>query len=132
MQTRRQARVDSAKTLAARHLFPYMGHIGAYLLVGGVDIKGPQLYYIHAHGNYALLPYATFGSGSLASMQILEAGYKDNMTEEACKLLCIEACKAGPLHDLGSGSSVDCLVIKKDGSVFTRGVWKIMDSCISE
>ena len=89
------------------------------------------MYYVHAAGNYALQPFATFGSGSIASMQILEAGYKDNLSEEECKQLCIEACKAGPIHDLGSGSQVDCLVIKKDSYVMNRGVWKVMDKEVS-
>ena len=54
------------------------------------------------------------GSGSLAAMGVFESTYKDNMTEEEAKNMCIKAIEAGVYHDLGSGSNVDVCVIKKD------------------
>jgi 20S proteasome subunit beta 2 len=54
------------------------------------------------------------GSGSLAAVSILETKYRDDLTLEEAKLLCIEAIEAGIIHDLGSGSNVDICVIKKD------------------
>ena len=53
------------------------------------------------------------GSGSLAAMGIMETEFKDKMTEEEAKTLCIKAIEAGIYHDLGSGSNVDICVIKK-------------------
>ena len=61
-------------------LFRYGGHIGAYLIMGGFDVKGPHVVYIHAGGNHAYLPFAAMGSGSLACISILEAKYRDGMT----------------------------------------------------
>ena len=29
----------------------YQGHIGTYLIMGGVDVTGPHLYEIAAHGS---------------------------------------------------------------------------------
>lgn len=39
----------------------YQGYIGAYLVVGGVDSTGPNLYTVHAHGSTDKLPYVSMG-----------------------------------------------------------------------
>lgn len=39
----------------------YQGHVGAYLVLGGVDSTGPHLYTVHAHGSSDKLPYVTMG-----------------------------------------------------------------------
>jgi 20S proteasome subunit beta 2 len=41
------------------------------------------------------------GSGSLAAVSVLETKYKDDMTREEAKQLCIEAIEAGIIYDLG-------------------------------
>lgn len=60
-------------------LFQYQGYIGAYLVLGGVDITGPNLYTVHAHGSTDKLPYVSMGSGSLAAMATFEDRYRPNM-----------------------------------------------------
>lgn len=62
--------------------FKYGGNLGTYLIVGGVDVKGPQLIECQNDGNQFALPYHTTGSGSLAAMAILESFYKDDLTRE--------------------------------------------------
>lgn len=54
-------------------LFRYQGHIGTYLIMGGVDITGPSLYEIAAHGSTSKVPFCTMGSGTLAAMSVLES-----------------------------------------------------------
>lgn len=44
LNTGKKARVVTALRRAKQHLFSYMGHVGAYLLIGGVDPTGPHLY----------------------------------------------------------------------------------------
>lgn len=39
----------------------YQGHVGASLVVGGVDRTGPQLYSVHPHGAYSRLPFTALG-----------------------------------------------------------------------
>ncbi len=58
----------------------YQGHVGAYLVIGGVDTTGAHLFTVHAHGSTDKLPYVTMGSGSLAAMAVFESGFKENMT----------------------------------------------------
>jgi 20S proteasome subunit beta 2 len=96
-----------------QHLFRYQGHIGAYLVVAGVDPTGVGLFTVHAHGSTDKLPYVTMGSGSLAAMAVFETQWKKNCTRDEAVHVCAEAIKAGIFNDLGSGSNVDVCVIEK-------------------
>ena len=44
------------------------------------------------------------------------------MTEEEAKQMCINAIEAGIYHDLGSGSNVDVLIIKKGKHTLHRNI----------
>lgn len=41
--------------------FRYQGHVGAALVLGGVDTTGPHLFTIHPHGSTDKLPYVSMG-----------------------------------------------------------------------
>ena len=47
------------------------------------------------------MPFVTLGSGSLNAISVLEAKYKDDLSENAGIDLVCEAIEAGILHDLG-------------------------------
>lgn len=97
LSTGRKPRVVTALTMLKQMLFRYVisiiyglmssklidyryqGHIGAALVLGGVDATGPHLFTIHPHGSTDKLPYVTMGSGSLAAMAVFESGWKPNM-----------------------------------------------------
>lgn len=112
LSTGSSTRIVTAVTMLKRRLFQYQGHISAYLVLGGVDVTGAHLYSVHAHGSTDKLPYVTMGSGSLAAMAVMEAGYKDGMTEAEGINLVSAAIRAGIFNDLGSGSNVDLTVIR--------------------
>jgi len=114
LSTGRTPRVVTVMTLLKQHLFRYQGHIGAYLVVAGVDPTGVGLFTVHAHGSTDKLPYVTMGSGSLAAMAVFESTWKKNCTKEEAIKVCSEAIMAGIFNDLGSGSNVDVCVIEKD------------------
>lgn len=94
----------------------YQGHIGAALILGGMDHTGPSLFTIYPHGSTDKLPYVTMGSGSLAAMAIFEAGWKPDMSREEAMELVKDAIEAGIFNDLGSGSNVDLTVITAKGA----------------
>jgi 20S proteasome alpha/beta subunit len=76
------SRIVSPDSSAIDHLaelFRYQGHVGAYLVLGGVDSTGAHLFTVHAHGSTDKLPYVTMGSGSLAAMAVFESAFKQNM-----------------------------------------------------
>lgn len=79
LNTGRECRVANAATLMSNYLFNYGGYIGAYLIVGGVDCKGPHIVSVSADGVQMYLPFFADGSGSLAASSILETTYHDDM-----------------------------------------------------
>lgn len=105
-----------AVTFAKQHLFQYQGHVGAYLIVGGVDKEGAHLEEIHAAGSSQPAPFLASGSGSLNALSVLEARWKPNLTLEECKKLVRDSIAAGVFNDLGSGNWIDLCIITKDGS----------------
>ena len=113
LSTGRSPRVATVMTMLKQHLFRYQGHIGAYLVVAGVDPTGVGLYTVHAHGSTDKLPYVTMGSGSLAAMAVFESTWSRDLDREGAIKICSEAIMAGIFNDLGSGSNVDVCVIEK-------------------
>jgi len=124
LSTGRKPRVVTAMTMLKQMLFRYQGHIGAALVLGGVDATGPQLFTIHPHGSTDKLPYVTMGSGSLAAMAVFESGWKPNMEREEALALVTAAISAGIFNDLGSGSNVDACVITADKTEMLRNFVK--------
>lgn len=107
-------------TLLKQHLFRYQGHVGAYLVVAGVDPTGAHLFTVHAHGSTDKLPYVTMGSGSLAAMSVFETQWKPHLSREEAVKLASDAIQAGIWNDLGSGSNVDVAVITKEKTTLMR------------
>lgn len=120
LSTGRKPRVVTCMTLLKQHLFRHQGHIGAYLVVAGVDPTGSHLFTVHAHGSTDKLPYVTMGSGSLAAMSVFETQWKRSMTRDDAVKLCSDAIQAGIWNDLGSGSNVDVAVITEEKTTLMR------------
>lgn len=112
LNTDTEARVSTAVTRLADHLFRYQGHVGAYLILGGVDVTGPHLVEIYANGAVETSPFMSLGSGSLAAISMLEAGYKEDMDQKEAEALVTRAISAGIMNDMGSGSNVDLAILK--------------------
>ena len=124
LSTGRKPRVVTVMTMLKQHLFRYQGHIGAYLVVAGVDPTGAHLFTVHAHGSTDKLPYVTMGSGSLAAMSVFETRWKPNLSRDEAVELTSEAIKAGIFNDLGSGSNVDVAIITTDKTTLLRNYIK--------
>lgn len=80
--TGKQVPVVAAIRMTKQHLFQYDGHIGAALIVGGVDSTGAYIYSIAPHGSTDKLQYTAMGSGCLAAISVLERGWKPDL--EVC------------------------------------------------
>ncbi|KAL9709926.1 proteasome core particle subunit beta 2 [Leucoagaricus gongylophorus] len=118
----RKPRVVTAMTMLKQMLFRYQGHVGAALVLGGVDSTGPHLFTIHPHGSTDKLPYVTMGSGSLAAMAVFESGWKANMNRQEALDLVFNAVSAGIFNDLGSGSNVDACIITAENTEMLRNI----------
>jgi len=124
LSTGRKPRVVTCMTLLKQHLFRYQGHIGAYLVVAGVDSTGTHLFTVHAHGSTDKLPYVTMGSGSLAAMSVFETQWRPKLTQEDAVKLCSDAIMSGIFNDLGSGSNVDVAIITSEKTTLKRNYIK--------
>ncbi|KAK4151677.1 proteasome subunit beta type 7 precursor [Chaetomidium leptoderma] len=124
LSTGRKPRVVTCMTMLKQHLFRYQGHIGAYLVVAGVDPTGTHLFTVHAHGSTDKLPYVTMGSGSLAAMSVFETQWKPSLTRDEAVKLCADAIESGIWNDLGSGSNVDVAIITPDKTTLRRNYIK--------
>jgi len=120
LHTGRQVPVVAANCMLKQYLFRYQGHVGAALVLGGVDKYGYHVFTIHPHGSSERLPYTTMGSGSLAAMSVLESRWKPEMELEDAKRLMRDAITSGITNDMGSGSNVDICVITKDGATLQQ------------
>lgn len=79
-----------------------------------MDPTGVHLFGCQAHGSTDKLPYMTLGSGSLAAMGVLECDFRVGMEkEEAMDLVC-RAVLGGVWNDLGSGGSVDLVIMENN------------------
>jgi 20S proteasome subunit beta 2 len=113
----REPKVVTAMTMLKQYLFRYQGHVGAALILGGVDCTGAHLYTIYPHGSTDRLPYVTMGSGSLNAMAVFEANFRPGMEKDEAVALVAQAIRAGIFNDLGSGSNVDVTVISSTEGV---------------
>uniref|UniRef100_A0A8C8RFE4 Proteasome beta subunit C-terminal domain-containing protein n=1 Tax=Pelusios castaneus TaxID=367368 RepID=A0A8C8RFE4_9SAUR len=120
LSTDRPPRVITACRFLKQKLFRYQGHIGASLILGGVDPTGPHLYSIHPHGSTSKVPFTSMGSGAAAAIAVLEDRFKPGMELAEGQELLAEAITAGILSDLGSGSNVDLCVITQGGAQILR------------
>lgn len=132
LNTGRVPRVVTAMTMLKQWLFRHQGHIGAALVLGGVDSSGAHLFTIAPHGSTDKLPYVTMGSGSLAAMAVFESSWKPNMERQDALNLVVEAISAGIFNDLGSGSNVDACIITKDHTETLRNYRKPNERVLKE
>lgn len=86
LNTNRTVPVVTASKMLSQMLFRYQGHIGAALVLGGVDHMGPHLYAVAPHGSCLPNEYTTMGSGSLAAMAVFESKYRPNMEVRIIKI----------------------------------------------
>lgn len=109
------SRVVAAHTLLKNRLYGSRGSCECALILGGVDSEGPALYQIHQHGSSDQTSFGSQGSGSMAALAVLESEWRQGLDLSAAKELVRDAIAAGIANDLGSGSSIDLMVIDSNG-----------------
>lgn len=114
LETRREVATNSIAKLMSvimfeRRYFPLLTQV----IVGGIDSK-PQVYTLDPLGS--LLPdiYAA-GTGAEMALGVLDADYKEGMTEDEAKNLAIKAIKSSIQRDSASGDGIDLLLISNNG-----------------
>ncbi len=117
----REAFVSEVANLAStvmhgnfRSFLPFLVHF----IVGGVDVRGPHLYFIDHAGGVNKDSYLATGSGSPVAIGILEDGYKQDLTEDEAIKLALKALRGAIRRDAATGDGIDLAVVTDKGVKF--------------
>lgn len=112
-------------TMLKRAMYKFQRHVTCAFIIGGVDATGPHLFTVFQGSSHSH-KFCAKGSGLQPTTGILEAGWKENLSEQDAIDLMVDAVTAGILYDLGSGSKVDVTIIRTDGEVIEHKPYKVV------
>jgi proteasome beta subunit len=116
LETRREVAPNSVAKLMSvimfeRRYFPLLTQV----IVGGVNDK-PEIYTLDPLGSVLPDRYAAVGTGAEMALGIMDAEFKEGMTEEKAKELAVRAVKSAIQRDAASGDGIDVLYVTKNGT----------------
>ena len=114
LETRRNVAPNSiAKMMSVimfeRRFFPLLTQV----IVGGLE-NNPQIYTLDPLGSVLPDKYAAVGTGAEMALGVMDAEYRDNLSEEGASNLAIKAIKSSIQRDASSGDGIDILTINQD------------------
>ena len=89
LNTRCENRVQMAAGRLCSHAFNYGGHIGTHLIVGGFDVKGPQLIECSNDGNMYSLPFLPLDLVPLLRWEFLRLTTKKTCPKKSSENRCV-------------------------------------------
>ncbi len=96
------------------HLKSYMPLI-THIIVGGVDVRGPHIFFLDDAGSVVEDDFLSSGSGSPIAYGYLEAAYREGMSEEEAIRTAIYAINSAIMRDVATGDGIDVVVISPKG-----------------
>jgi proteasome beta subunit len=117
LEMERKIKVKSAAQMLSNILFqnkmfPYQ--VG--LILGGVsEEEGPMVIDVGAYGSLLPEKFVAVGSGQNFSLGVLEAKYKENLSDEEGKEIVKAAVRSSIIRDMASGNGIDIAIIKREG-----------------
>lgn len=109
-------KVNTAAHLFQRYCYEYKDQLMAGLIVAGWDKeKGGQVYVIPLGGSKFRRGYAIGGSGSGYITGLVDADYKEGMTEHEARAMCKKWVSHAMARDGSSGGTIRTMVIKESG-----------------
>jgi proteasome beta subunit len=92
--------------------FPFFSEV----IIVGKDTDGYHIYSIDEAGGLEKFDdFTSTGSGMMFALGVLEAEYKENMSEEEAKELAKKAVLSAIKRDLGSGCGIEIWTLTKEG-----------------
>jgi proteasome beta subunit len=91
-----------------RRFFPLLTQV----VVGGTEYK-PQIYTLDPLGSLLPDDYASVGSGAEMALGVMDAEYRQDLSEEKARNLVIKAMKSSIQRDSSSGDGIDVLTINR-------------------
>ena len=101
----------AANILHSQALIPFI----ANLLVGGVDGRGPQVYFVDLDGTVTEEWMTATGSGSPVAYGVLESEFKEGMGVEDALPIVVRAIKAAMRRDTATGNELEVMTISETG-----------------
>ncbi|AIC14728.1 Ntn hydrolase family protein [Nitrososphaera viennensis] len=116
LETRREVAPNSVAKLMSvimfeRRYFPLLTQV----IVGGVNDK-PEIYTLDPLGSVLPDEYAAVGTGAEMALGIMDAEFKQGMSEENARELAIKAVRSATQRDASSGDGIDLLVVSRNGT----------------
>ena len=93
-----------------RRYFPLLTQV----IVGGINEK-PEIYTLDPLGSVLPDDYAAVGTGAEGALGIMDAEFKQNMSEEAVRELATRAIRSAIQRDTASGDGIDILYVTRTG-----------------
>jgi len=84
------------------------------IVVGGID-ESPAVFVLDPLGSVIPDKYASVGSGAEMAIGMIEAHYRDGMSEDEAKELAVKSIKSAIQRDAASGDGADIMVITRNG-----------------
>jgi proteasome beta subunit len=111
LETRREMPPNSVAKLMSvimfeRRYFPLLTQV----IVGGIETN-PEIYTLDPLGSLLPDKYAAVGTGAEMALGLIDAEFKDNMSEGEAEQLAIRAIKGSIQRDSASGDGIDLLFI---------------------
>jgi proteasome beta subunit len=116
LETRREVAPNSVAKLMSvimfeRRYFPLLTQV----IVGGINDK-PEIYTLDPLGSVLPDQYAAVGTGAEMALGIMDAEFKQGMSEEKARELAVRAVKSAIQRDAASGDGIDVLFVTKSGT----------------
>ena len=99
-----------------RTLLPFQVHF----LIGGVDMRGPHIFFLDHSGGVNEDKYLATGSGSPVAMGILENDYRDDLDKDSAVKLALRALRGAIRRDAATGDGIDLAVVTNEGTIFYK------------
>jgi proteasome beta subunit len=91
--------------------FPYL----ANLLIGGIDVDRPRLFFVDIDGGLSEDKMIATGSGSPVAYGVLETEFQEGMKTDEAIPIAIRSIKAAMKRDIATGNEVTVAVVTKKG-----------------
>jgi proteasome beta subunit len=116
LETRREVPPNSVAKLMSvimfeRRYFPLLTQV----IVGGINEKA-EIYTLDPLGSVLPDEYAAVGTGAEMALGIMDAEFKQGMSEENARELAIRAIRSAVQRDAASGDGIDVLFVTRSGT----------------
>jgi proteasome beta subunit len=115
LEARRQLKASAVAKLTSVIMFERrFSPLLTQVILGGVDAKS-RVWVLDPLGSLITDEYASVGTGAEMATGVIEAGYKEGLTEKEARDLTVASIRAAIERDAMSGNGIDLLTLDRSG-----------------